>query len=99
MRAPWSRRGHRPRDGLVLEPALAERKSRWTWRTLLSSRREARPIQGPWLQLARDYLLAHGARIRAESVSHILADLPGGSQVAYTDAQGHDQNGALPLVP
>jgi hypothetical protein len=66
---------------------------------LLPSRRETAPNHGPWLRLARDYLLAQGARIRTEEASHILADLPDGSQIAYTDAQGRDQDGAFPLVP
>jgi hypothetical protein len=66
---------------------------------LLPSWREGPPVHGPWLRLARDYLLAQGARIRTEAASRIDADLPDSSQIAYTDAQGHDQDGALPLVP
>jgi hypothetical protein len=98
MRAPWSRRGQEPHGDRVIEPASPERKPRWSWRSLLPSRREAPPIHGPWLRLARDHLLAQGARIRDEEASRIVADLPDGSQVAYTDAQGRDQDGALLLV-
>jgi hypothetical protein len=66
---------------------------------LLPTRREALPTHGPWLWLARDYLLAQGARIRAEEVSRIVADLPDGSQIAYTDTHSHGQDGAHRLVP
>ncbi len=103
MRAPWNRRGQEPRGDLVIEPASSERKPRWSWRSLLPSRRETPlahgPIYDPWLRLARDYLLAQGARIRTEEASRIVADLPDGSQIAYTDTRGHDQDGAFPLVP
>ena len=103
MRALWNRRGQEPRSDLVIEPASAERKSRWSWRSLLRSRREASlahgPIHDPWLRLARDYLQAQGARIRTEEAARIVADLPDGSQVAYTYTRGHDQDGAFPLVP
>ena len=99
MRAPWSRRGQDPRSDLVIKSASSERKSRWSWRSLLPGRREAPPIHGPWLRLSRDYLLAQGARILTEEASRIVADVPGGSQIAYTDMQGRDQDGAFPLVP
>jgi len=44
-------------------------------------------------------LLAQGARILTEEASRIVADLPDGSQIAYTDTRGRDQDGAFPLVP
>ncbi|HEY7021486.1 MAG TPA: restriction endonuclease [Ktedonobacterales bacterium] len=44
-------------------------------------------------------MLAQGAQIHFEEASHIVANLPDGSQIAYTDAQGRDQDGAFPLVP
>src|SRR5262245_48851460 len=103
MRTPWSRRGKGPSGGPVIEPGLSERKPRWSWRSLLPSRREApathASIHGPWLRLARDYLLAQGAHFRSEEASHIVANLPDGSKVTYTDTQGRDRDGALLLVP
>jgi hypothetical protein len=44
-------------------------------------------------------LQAQGAQIRAEEASRIVADVPDGSQIAYTDTHGRDQDGALLLVP
>src|SRR2546430_12719951 len=99
MRAPWSRRTQEPSVSVAVERGSSGRKLKWSWRALLPSRREAAPAHGPWLQLARDYLLAQGAHLHAEEASHIVADLPEGAQVAYTDAPDLLRDDALLLVP
>jgi hypothetical protein len=66
---------------------------------LLPPRSAAPLAHGPWLRLARDYLLAQGAHIQTEEASRIVAELPDGAQVAYTDAPDGAQDGSLLLVP
>jgi hypothetical protein len=51
------------------------------------------------LRLARDYLIASGGRVRTDESSRIVADLPDGSQMIYTDTPGHAQDGAVLLAP
>jgi hypothetical protein len=66
---------------------------------LLPSRSDSPRAHGPWLRLARDYLLAQGAHIQTDEASRIVAKLPDGAQVAYTDALDRAQDGSLLLVP
>jgi hypothetical protein len=96
MKAPWSRRVQETRGAGV---TTSERKSRWNWRVFLPSKASVSHAHGPLLRLARDYLIASGGQLHAEAASRIVADLPDGRHIAYTDAPGHAEDGALLLVP
>jgi len=96
MKAPWSRRAQETRGA---DATTSERKPRWSWRVFLPSRTAPSPTQGPLLRLARDYLTANGGQLRSEEASRIVADLPDGRQMIYTDMPGRAQDGALLLVP
>ena len=96
MKAPWSRRAQETQGAGA---TTSERKSRWSWRVFLPSRTAPSPTQGPLLRLARDYLVASGGRVRVEEPQRLVADLPDGRQMAYTDAPGRAQDSALLLVP
>jgi hypothetical protein len=96
MKTPWSRRAQEM-QGEITQPAA--RKSRWSWRVFLPSRATPPPARGPLLRLAHDYLIASGGQIHMEDASRIVASLPDGQQVAYTDAPGHAQEGSSVLVP
>jgi len=100
MRWPWSARGKGAPAGAVIHPAPPPaRQTPRGWLAFLRGRRADETAHGPWLRLARDYLLAHGARIRMEEEALITGMLSNGSLVTYTDAPERAGDGALLLVP
>jgi hypothetical protein len=98
MRLPWNRREPPAPGNVAAKSAASAQKGRWSLRALLPARHEAVLAHGPWLRLARDYLLARGAQLRAEETARIVADLPDGSHVAYTDTPDRAQDDTLLLV-
>jgi hypothetical protein len=100
MRWPWRGRGKGAPAGAVFHPAPPPaRQTPRGWLAFLRRRRVDESAHSPWLRLARDYLLAQGARIRMEEDTLIAGELAGGGPVIYTDAPDRAGDGALLLVP
>jgi hypothetical protein len=100
MRWPWSARGKGAPAGAVFHPAPPPaRQTPRRWLAFLRGRRADEPAHGPWLRLARDYLLAQGARIRMDEDALIAGELSDSSLVTYTDTPERAGDGVLLLVP